>query len=103
MPRKAKLRRRSQGYTASHRLQLRIRWDYFNNAFGNGPDSIAAMKAAWKVLRSSVMEEHIHERPGTRPWAWWQFDAPEKRNDNETETEFLRRLSLLTAAELTAL
>jgi len=103
MPRLKRRRKNRTGYSDRHRLQLRVRWDFFGGGFGDGPEAVPAMKAAWLEIGDSVLEEHIHERPGTRPWAWWQFDAPEQRDDNETETDYLRRLQFLTATELTAL
>lgn len=36
---------------------------------------------------------------GTRPWAWWQFDAPEPLPEGEDETDFLDRHGLLTNDE----
>lgn len=35
---------------------------------------------------------------GTRPWAWWRFDAPEPLGD-EDETDYLRRHDLLLPGE----
>ena len=100
MPRKQRLRRRSVGYTAPHRMQLRLRWDYFSDAFGDGPESLAAMRKAWQEIGESVTAEHISEKPGTRPWAWWQWASPEPRNESETQPEQLERLNLCSAAEL---
>jgi hypothetical protein len=37
------------------------------------------VKAAWTELGDVVMRDWIRERPGSRPWAWWAFDAPERR------------------------
>ena len=41
--------------------------------------------------------------PGTRHCLWWEFDAPQARNPNETEAEQLDRLGLLTADKIEAL
>ncbi len=30
----------------------------------------------WEQLRDTIMAEWIRNHPGTRPWAWWGFDAP---------------------------
>ena len=38
--------------------------------------------------------------PGTRPDAWWRFDAPEPKPEDETETEYLKRHGLLAEEEL---
>jgi hypothetical protein len=37
------------------------------------------VKAAWDKLRDVVMRDWIREQPGTRPWAWWAYEAPERR------------------------
>jgi hypothetical protein len=31
----------------------------------------------WKRWREPLLAEWIARRPGTRPWAWWRYDAPE--------------------------
>lgn len=36
----------------------------------------AALRAAWDSARDEVLAEWIRDHPGTRPWAWWRFDAP---------------------------
>jgi hypothetical protein len=33
-------------------------------------------RAAWEEIRHDVLEAWVATRPGTRPWAWWAFDAP---------------------------
>lgn len=38
-------------------------------------------------------------RPGTRPWAWWDFDAPEPLGERESERDYLRRLNLFLPGE----
>ena len=36
----------------------------------------AVIQADWTRVRDELLQAWIGERPGTRPWAWWQFDAP---------------------------
>jgi hypothetical protein len=36
----------------------------------------AVIRADWARVRDELLRIWIGERPGTRPWAWWQFDAP---------------------------
>ena len=38
-------------------------------------------------------------RPGTRPWAWWEFDAPEPLGGDESERDYLQRLNLFLPGE----
>ena len=35
--------------------------------------------AAWVEIRSLLLAKFINEMPGTRPWAFWEYDAPERR------------------------
>lgn len=82
--RKAKHRR--EGITPAHIEQLLTGHDFFNQAFGRTlfhPSTPAhaydAMREAWEDLRDELLPAWIAENPGTRPWAWWKFDAPEPR------------------------
>lgn len=38
-----------------------------------------ALAVAWKALRRELLPAWIAAAPGTRPWGWWQFEAPEPR------------------------
>ncbi len=37
------------------------------------------VKAAWESVGADLVAECVKRSPGTRPWAWWRFDAPETR------------------------
>jgi hypothetical protein len=37
---------------------------------------VDTIRAAWGELRSTILPAWIRERPGTRPYGWWRFDAP---------------------------
>ena len=37
--------------------------------------------------------------PGSRPWAWWQYDAAEPMLPRESERAYLARCGFLTEAE----
>ncbi len=83
------------------------------------------LKDAWLENRDWLLERHIQTFPGTRPWAWWRFDAPESRKNVtvgeewrdffglpykidfqqepaifETEAEYLKRIGLLEKGEI---
>lgn len=64
-----------------------------------GPFCNVVLKA-WRELRDELLPQWIKDHPGSRPWAWWKIDAPGPRGESETETDYLRRHGLLTAAEL---
>ncbi len=52
----------------------------------------------WKELRDELLPRWIREHPGTRPFAWWSFDAPGPR-EGDSELDYLRRHNLLTPGE----
>jgi len=37
------------------------------------------VEAVWREVRDELLAAWIREHPVRRPWAWWQFDAPEPR------------------------
>lgn len=34
------------------------------------------LRTDWLAMRDDLLAAWIREAPGTRPWAWWEFDAP---------------------------
>jgi hypothetical protein len=47
---------------------------------------VEAVREAWEIFRDEILYDWIRDKPqygtgrpgpGTRPWAWWEFDAPE--------------------------
>lgn len=36
-------------------------------------------KRLWELAREAMVEAWAAKHPGTRPWAWWRWDAPEPR------------------------
>lgn len=36
-------------------------------------------RTLWNANRAELLAEWITDRPGSRPWAWWKWDAPEPR------------------------
>jgi hypothetical protein len=51
----------------------------FNDRFEQPRPRPEAMKEAWEHLRERIMEVWKVEFAGTRPYAWWQFEAVEYR------------------------
>jgi hypothetical protein len=56
-------------------------------------------KALWEEKRTDILTDWIKTRPGSRPWAWWVYDAPEPRHEHESERAFLARHGLLAPGE----
>lgn len=38
-----------------------------------------ALRALWQDHRAELLAEFVAEHPGSCPWAWWRFEAPEPR------------------------
>lgn len=66
-------------------------------------DFKTALEPAWREHGEAILTAWIAARPGSRPWAWWRYSAPEARNEGEPEAAQLRRLRVLTPAEREAL
>ena len=59
-------------------------------------DSDESRRAAWRV-HSAVLAPLVD--PGSRPWAWWEYDAPEPQLPRESELDYLTRCALLSEEE----
>ena len=69
-------RRRPTDYTEHHIRHLLRGHDFFCKGFGR---DVEAMEEGWRVLREELLPKWRYEHPGSMPWAWWRFDAPERR------------------------
>ena len=103
--------KRRHGWDAEDRLHLLHGCSYFGTLAGCGefgrfsdlPKNQARAKLvreAWDDLGEELTKQYVANYPGCRPWAWWQFDAPEQPRDDETGLDYLRRLNLLYPGEL---
>ena len=83
MPRvRRRPKRRRIGYTKGQVEHLLSGYQSCGDDFGRevrGTLDVEAMREAWITLRDELLPQWIAENPGTRPYAWWQFDAPERR------------------------
>jgi hypothetical protein len=57
---------------------------------------------AWAEVRDELLPRWIREHPCTRPWAWWEQEAPEPRAPGETEADYLLRHKFLSDGEILA-
>ena len=55
-----------------------------------------ARRAAWHAHKAELLPL---VDPGSRPWAWWQYDAPEPVLAREPERAYLERCQLLSTDE----
>jgi hypothetical protein len=90
-------------------------------------------REAWDTARDDILADHIQESPGSRPFAWWRYEAKQQRRqvagpahsrpdsqrwfgvptgmycpsdfeaEYETEAEYLERLHLLQPGERKAM
>jgi hypothetical protein len=51
----------------------------FADSRGNPADHEAELRGLWPEREAEVLSWYSKHFPGTRPWAWWRFSAPEPR------------------------
>lgn len=64
------------------RQQLLDGYSFFDEGYGDGDrtaDMLERMKTDWVLYRDQILADWVTKHPGTRPWAWWQFDATARR------------------------
>jgi len=66
-----------QGFISGH---------FFGKPFDDGKDS-ELIRDTWFTFREFLFDEQVKERPGTRPWAWWEFEAKEPRKQIKGDPE----------------
>ena len=76
MPRVIRRAKRTRKLTKAHLAQFADGLDFLGEAFGSDR---AALREAWDDSREWYLARWVQEHPGTRPWAWWRFDATEPR------------------------
>lgn len=67
---------------------------------GSAFDTNESRLAAWRSHSAQVMQMVA---AGSRPWAWWEYDAPVPALPREPDLTYLMRCDLLTAREQAAL
>lgn len=82
-----RVRRRRECVTAKHWLALGRGpkwfdpWAALNNVDYRDLQAIetilADIRRVWDAVKKSLLAHWIRHSPGTRPWAWYMFDAPE--------------------------
>lgn len=108
MPRRKRRPKARSTVTSGMLLQLRCGWDYFGDGFGGfktGRDlDYERAQRVWREYKDVVIEAATKRHgPGHRAWAWWAFDAPERRNEEVAEVAQLAKMGLLTDEEKTLL
>ena len=115
----------------SHRTRTRLEtghdWEFLDGVLLSEDE----LREAWEDLRDELLEEHIRDHPGRRPWAWWEWDSPSELRleaapgtepvgderwfgkprcyaglpipEYESDADYLERHDLLTEAERKAL
>jgi hypothetical protein len=54
-----------------------LKWERSDNAFWfECSKSEDELRDIWKQNSERIVAEHVAEFPGTRPYRWWQFEAP---------------------------
>jgi len=73
-------------------MRERLESGYWFFAVDNEPAN-AELQRLWVAHREELLAEWILAQPGTRPWAWWRWDAlsESRRRIGGTGTALLER------------
>lgn len=73
------------------------------NYHGSAFESDAERREAWR-LHGAEVATWGNYIPGTRCWAWWEYESPEPRGiedwDELAEAQHLRRMGVLSEQEI---
>jgi hypothetical protein len=60
------------------------------------------LRDVWRREGAALTDEWVREHPGSRPYAWWLWSAPDHHANGEDESEArtLRRIKALRPGEL---
>lgn len=115
MPVRRKDAKRRLGLTPACRKELEqgFAWPTPFDGYRNDPDD---QEAGWREHGEQVLADWIAQHPGSRPWGWWAFAAPDARlrlggtDDDwrdppryESQLAYLERTGSLLEAERAAL
>jgi len=85
MPSRRRRRRRTRadqdGGLRMYLLTGRFPGDDFRHYVEGAPDVQRDAEAAWQVVGAALTADWVAEHPGSRPFAWWLFQAPELRRE----------------------
>lgn len=82
-PRRQPVGIQSNSLTGPEKFHLLKGCDFFNDAYGREHIDLDRMRADWHEFRDELLQEWIEHNPGTRPFAWWRFDATERRRPTD--------------------
>ncbi len=74
-------RRKRKRSINSHLPSWLMNWFYYGirpEGFNGLVCDPRRQRENWKAIRDDVVRDWIRHRPGTRPYAWWKFDNPER-------------------------
>ena len=74
-----RLNRRSRRRTYSGPPATVAEFLQFGNLLLDGDPVPEDPAEEWSTWREMILEEWAAARPGSRPWAWWAFEAPGPR------------------------
>ena len=70
---------RKTGLSPEEKHQMPTGFAFFGDGYGRTNPDRERMQADWEQYRDDLLAEWIQKHPGTRPFAWWLFDSPERR------------------------
>ena len=82
-------------------LTLDQRWHLeLGGSQGSGFDTEADMRAAWEWHRGAMIERYREQHSGTRPSAWWWYEADVDQPSHDDEADALFTMGQMDADEI---
>ncbi len=100
MPRKrAKSKQHGEKLTNSQFWDLVLSKSLSINEKRSPFKSALTRRAAWYEHRDKILNGWLESHPGTRPGAWWSYEAKEQPAEKEEQWEVLHRLGVMDDTE----
>lgn len=77
--RKREVKRRSELLRPRTLCRLTTGQDFDVFDLNDGYLDDAELQRAWEAARDELLAACVEQHPASRPWGWWRFEAPERR------------------------
>jgi hypothetical protein len=67
-------RHRREQFSADKAAHLKYGQDFFGGGYGPENPDRTAMQRDWRLHKAKILSDWLAERPGSRPWAFSEFE-----------------------------
>ncbi len=79
MPRFSRKSKRRSGGENEHLVEHLLEGNCLDCLIDPATHDRQDLRQEWNRLRDTLLPAFVREHPGERPWAWWEFDSPGRR------------------------